>query len=105
RTPANNDGGIDVLPLLSRIEGEEDGEPSLPISALRDTGPDGFSATLSEMPDAAGKNSAKLSGFLREVLEESESLLSNEPLNETAVRDWIRRLKKHREEQIEREME
>jgi|GEM_PF-779248 len=103
RTPANEDGGIDILPLLNRIESEE--EPTLPESAPPNGDPEGFSDYLSELPDRVGKNSAKLSEYLREVLEESATLLSNEPLNEAAVRDCIRRLQGHREERTRREME
>ncbi len=44
------------------------------------------------------------SDFIREVLEDSLSVMSNEPLNDAVLGDCIRRLQKHREEQAIREL-
>ncbi|HLJ54500.1 MAG TPA: hypothetical protein VKT77_05625, partial [Chthonomonadaceae bacterium] len=47
---------------------------------------------------------AKTSDFIREVLEDSLSVMSNEPLSEAALNDCIRRLQMHREEQTIRNL-
>jgi hypothetical protein len=52
---------------------------------------------------SGGKMSAKTSDFIREVLEDSLSVMSNEPLNEAVLTDCIRRLQQYREEQTRRE--
>jgi hypothetical protein len=51
----------------------------------------------------SGKMSAKTSDFIREVLEDSLSVMSNEPLNEAVLTDCIRRLQQYREELARRE--
>jgi SspJ family small acid-soluble spore protein len=52
---------------------------------------------------SSGNMSAKTSDFIREVLEDSLSVMSNEPLNEAVLTDCIRRLQQYREEQVRRE--
>ena len=47
---------------------------------------------------------AKTSDFIREVLEDSLSVMSNEPLSDLVLADCIRRLQMHREEQATREI-
>ncbi len=44
----------------------------------------------------SGNHSAKLSAFIRELLEESDSMLSNEPLNEQTIDGCIRRLQERK---------
>jgi uncharacterized protein YnzC (UPF0291/DUF896 family) len=77
RTPATPEGGIDPLSLLRQVESEE---------------------------EQAETEAVKLSVFIRELLEESPFLVSNELLNEAAVSDCIHRLAKHRQDQEQREL-
>ncbi len=51
------------------------------------------------------RNPEKLTEFIREVLEESVSLVTKEPLNEAVIGDCIRRLQKYRIEIARRELE
>ena len=51
-----------------------------------------------------GQSASRTSNLIREVLEDSRSVMSNEPLNEAALDDCIRRLQSHREEQAIREL-
>ena len=48
---------------------------------------------------------AKLTEFTRDVLEESVSLVSKEPLNEAVIGDCIRRLQNHRNDLARRELQ
>ncbi len=89
RTPASADGGIEPQPILRRVEADEEGT-------------DGAEAETGERTGES--RPAKLSAFIRDVLEDSRSLVSNEPLNEAVIRDCIRRLERHRDEQTRREM-
>jgi DNA primase len=86
RTPAGPDGGLDLRPLLDTVQEEAAGLG--PWS--EETGGDA----------TAGQNSAKFSEFLRELLEDSVFTVSNERLNEVALRDCLERL---RQERIKRE--
>ena len=89
RTPASPDGGVDPQPVLRRVEAEEEGA----------NGAEGGSGEMS------GENPpAKLSAFIRDVLEDFRSITSNEPLNEAVIRDCIRRLERHRDEQTRRDL-
>ncbi|HZT40588.1 MAG TPA: DNA primase [Chthonomonadaceae bacterium] len=93
RTPAASDGGVDPLPLLRQIEAEEE---EAPASEEETAGADA---------DAnSNQNSAKLSIFLRHILEDSPYLVSNELLNEAAVTDCLKRLQQHRDRQLQREL-
>jgi DNA primase len=67
---------------------------------------DGLPPAMSEravVNPTGGRMSAKTSDFIREVLEDSLSVMSNEPLNEAVLTDCIRRLQQYREEQARRE--
>ena len=133
RTPAGPDGAIDPLALLQRAEAAEAeqlqrqiGDPTFlgfPENALKEM-PDGASnivpsqygtddaQRLSYAKDgeddlkrkSIGTNSAKTSEFIREVLEDSLSVMSNEPLSEAVLGDCIRRLQQHQEEQARQEL-
>jgi hypothetical protein len=52
----------------------------------------------------SGANTAKTLDFIREVLEDSLSVMSNEPLSEAVLGDCILRLQRHHEEQTRREL-
>ncbi len=102
RTPANVDGGIDPLPLLRSIEMAEEAEAEKDFEEKK-----GNSDTQEEPVGQEAwtrTQSAKISDYLRELLEDSLSVLSNEPLNEAAVADCIRRLHKHRADRDKREL-
>lgn len=87
RTPATPEGGIDPMLLLSQAESEDDAEP---ISA--ETEGDSTPSTL------------KLSETIRELLEDSPFLVSNDLLNEAAISDCIQRLRKRQQDQTQREL-
>jgi hypothetical protein len=53
---------------------------------------------------SGGINRARTSDFIREVLEDSLSVMSNEPLNEAVLVDCIRRLQRHRDDLATREI-
>ena len=89
RIPASSDGGIDPQSVLRRVESDEEAQ-------------DGAESRSSGQAD--GNTTAKLSAFIRETLEDFHSIASNEPLNEAVIRDCIRRLERHRDEQTRREL-
>lgn len=106
RTPAQADGSIDPLPLLYHAEDEENAERNTENGPVRD--PQGRSA-----PDAppvldnkasTSPLSSKLSTFIRDLLEDSVFLVSNERLNETVVADCIRRLEREAQDRQKREL-
>lgn len=100
RTPAAPDGGIDPLPLLRCLENEEETGEDRPSEKPEESSSD----SGGEFGASSGRHSAKLSGFLREILEDSPFLVSNEALNEAAVSDCIRRLQQHHADQVKREL-
>lgn len=104
RTPANADGGIDPLPLLRHIERDEEEadakEDSDEKKGNYDTeGESGWRESWAQ------RRSTKISEYLRDLLEDSRSVMSNEPLNEAVVAACIRRLEKYRADQIKRDLE
>lgn len=103
RTPANAEGGIDPLPLLHRIERDEEEADAKEDSAEKK----GNSESEGEpewQESWAQRRSTKISEYLRDLLEDSRSVMSNEPLNEVVVADCIRRLRKYRADQIHRDL-
>ena len=88
RTPAAADGSVDPQPLLRRAEEEEE--------AAYSGGNESGNQTNESGP-------AKLSWFIREVLEDFGSILSNEPVNEAVIKDCVRRLERYRDEQARRD--
>ena len=93
RTPAGSDGTIDPRPLLRQAEEEEE----------KAGGGQELADAMAEYDPSSG-GAKKLSYYIREVLEDFGSLVSNEPLNEAAMIDCIRRLQKRREEQSRQEL-
>ncbi|MCW3100717.1 MAG: primase, catalytic core, partial [Chthonomonadaceae bacterium] len=81
RTPANAEGGIDPLPLLRRIEMDEEEEDTKEESAEKKGNSDSESEPVWQ-ESWAQKRSTKISEYLRDLLEDSRSVMSNEPLNE-----------------------
>ena len=101
RTPANAEGGIDPLPLLRQVEMDEEAEEAKEDSSEKK----GNSESESEpawRESWAQRRSTKISEYLRDLLEDSRSVMSNEPLNEVVVADCIRRLQKYRADQDQR---
>lgn len=94
KTPANAEGGVEPLQVLLGIEKAE-AEAEIPDGAQVTTGKEGLISVLDSNSALSGKISAKLSDYLRDVVEDSTSVLSNEPLNEAAISGWIRRLHDH----------
>ena len=84
RTPPADDGGVAPQFVLRRAEEAEETAES--------------SEHSSEPPPA------KLSGFIRDVLEDFGSIVSKEPLNEAVLRACLRDLERHRDEQTRREL-
>ncbi len=103
RTPANEEGGIDPLPLLRRIEVEEEA-----ADAEKDSEEKKENSDLHEksawQDTRTRAQSAKISDYLRELLEDSLSVMSNEPLNEAAIADCLLRLQNHRADRAKREL-
>jgi DNA primase len=85
RTPANAEGEIDPLPLLHQAEAEEAQGDATTVAAA-----------------SPERRTLKLSQYIRDLLEDSPFLVSNEHLNEAAVSDCILRLRRHRESQTQR---
>ena len=110
RTPTSAEGTIEPYRILRLIEAEEEPEEETPeptplteIEGIEDAEEIPF--PLQAEPNfTARKASVKLSDFLREILEDSPFLVSNELLNEVSVSDCIRRLQKLREEQSKRDL-
>ncbi len=103
RTPANTEGGIDPLPLLRRIEmDEEEGETK--EDSLESKGNSESEGEPAWRESWAQRRSTKISEYLRDLLEDSRSVMSNEPLNEAVVADCIRRLQKYRADQVHRDL-
>ncbi len=103
RTPANEEGGIDSLPLLRHIEREEEAADTEKESAEKKGNRETEGETVVQESGTRGR-SAKISEYLRELLEDSLSVMSNEPLNEVVVADCIRRLEKYRADQVNRDL-
>lgn len=78
RTPASEDGGVDIAPLLREAESGD--------------------AAASE-PDCHG-----FSAFLRMLLEDSVFLVSNDLLTNVAIEDCLKRLRTHAAEQEQRSL-
>ena len=102
RTPANDEGGIDPFPLLRRMEMDEEEEDAKEDSSEKkgNSEAEGEPASREALER---KRSAKISEYLRDLLEDSRSVMSNEPLNEAVVADCIRRLQKYRADQVHRD--
>lgn len=73
--------------------------PPLPVDTEQPAEPE-----IVPLSAPASRNSAKFSYFIREVLEDSPFLVSNDQLNEAAVGACIARLQKHRNDQNQREL-
>ncbi len=88
-TPRGEDGAVDPMQLLSRIE----------LMPNRVNIGEGHPSTSNADPAhlAGSVSVARLSDYIREVVEESTSNLLNEPLNEATISGCIRRLRDHRE--------
>jgi len=103
RTPANPEGGIDPLPLLRRIEMDEEDE-----EAKKDSSEKKGNSESEDEPawqeSWTHRRSTKISEYLRDLLEDSRSVMSNEPLNDAVVADCIRRLQKYRADQVHRDL-
>ena len=98
RTPSNMEGGIDPLPILHSAQNEEEEETG--NNAERRVMNDEQNAVHSSLiTQHSSLPPVKFSNFIREVLEDSPFLASNERLNEAAIVNCIGRLKKHRAEQ------
>ncbi len=105
RTPSNMEGGVDPLPILHQAKDEEEetrkrGEEE----KIQDTRYEIREGEASSQPNTEYRTPntpvpAKFSEFIREVLEDSPFLASNERLNEAIIVNCIGRLKKHRAEQ------
>jgi DNA primase len=98
RTPATNSGTIDTHQLLAQIEAEETQLPE----------EDPFQEEIDRlyMPQNAilRTDSAKLSYYLREILEESFAGIANDPMTEASVQDCIGQLRRHRLDREVREI-
>jgi DNA primase len=98
RTPANSEGGIDTLPLLRQIERDEE-----EADTQKDSGEKKGNSEVEDEPAwqelQTRKRAPKISEYLRDLLEDSGSVMSNEPLNEVVVADCIRKLHKYRADQ------
>ena len=103
RTPANAEGGIDPLPLLRQIERDEEDADAKEESDAKKGNSD-FEGEPAWQDSWAQKRATKISEYLRDLLEDSRSVMSNEPVNELVVADCIRRLQKYRADQIHREL-
>ena len=77
------------------------------IEGISDQNPLDASVIVKELPkiDETRRIPAKLTEFTRDVLEESVSLVSKEPLNEAVIGDCIRRLQNYRDDLARRELQ
>ena len=96
RTPSNMEGGVDPLPILHGARNEEE---EIGRQGDRDTEGEASSSPNTEYRIPNTLPPVKFSDFIREVLEDSPFLASNERLNEAIIVNCIGRLKKHRAEQ------
>ena len=117
RTPGLKEGGENPppTPLDNETESEapsdsEEVDPFLQSSEIIDF--DGSKPPALQPPGqisgenkGARRNSAKLTEFIHEVLEESVSFVTKEPLNEAVIADCIKRLRRHRSDIARRELE
>ena len=99
RTPSNQEGGVDPLPILHRAENEEEEEKKGRKEEKKMEDGNGEYSPNTQYPTSNTLPTVKFSEFIREVLEDSPFLASNERLNEAAIVNCIGRLKKHRAEQ------
>jgi len=91
-TQPNSDGEINPLDVIRLIERE-----SLASDEALAVQPDPPEMLPYEQPDSiTGIYSAKMSNYLRDVVEDSETVLSNEPLNEATILGCLRRLEEYR---------
>lgn len=134
QTPANAEGAIDTLEFLAELENEDteqnpQEDPFAGDALHTNTNSmysneeengnqtenvflneaDLFHADTAQTGDLNSKTTsanetAKLSNYLRELLEDSSSLMSNEPHTEASLNDCMRRLKRHWEEQMQRRL-
>ena len=105
RTPANEDGGIEIAPLLHKIEDQE--REMLPVqnSMQKFADQEGIPDNFREEASITGQgHPPRLAEFLRSVLEDSIALAANEELNAGAVEDCIKRLQQYRDEGMRREL-
>jgi DNA primase len=95
--------------LLPPVEGKRETETDHHASASSRPSrkQEAFAGREEEPPkkSSASRNFAKMSEYIREVLEDSLSVVSNEPLSDAVINDCIRRLQKHREAQAKHELE
>ncbi len=97
RTPADSEGEIDKARLYHAMEAEEENpnEEEDPFANDRE---------LLERYGLSENTPLKLSPYVREFLEESSSIVSNEPLTEASVHDCIRRIRKYNEDKQKQEL-
>jgi DNA primase len=106
---AGDDAGGEAMELFSAAPeemGEEEANPlsARPPSENIDAELDAALSRRAAEYRASSRIPAKTSDLIREVLEDSLSVMSNEPLSEAVLVDCIRRLQQHREEQARREL-
>ena len=97
RTPANEEGEIDKARLFHTLESEEE-NPDV------EDDPFANDHELLERYGIAENTALKLSPYVREFLEESPSIVSNEPLTEASVHDCIRRIRRYNEDKQKQEL-
>lgn len=106
RTTAETDGSIDIPKLIYRVEQEE-------LQPIDDPYAEEDSAVSSpadlnaseKIAQEAKYDPSKLSYFIRDVLEDSPFLVSNEMLSEASLNSCILKLQKHWKDQARRELE
>jgi DNA primase len=103
RTPAHSDGGLDPGPLLrAAMEEEEISSPAAVSTydawATDDKAPGDPLEIKNSEQASPGRHFAKFSDFIRELLEESPYLVSNDSFNAATVQGCLRVLQKHRDE-------
>lgn len=114
RTPAQEDGSVDPVRLLRQVEHEEDllappaddpfADEPLPSGTGAEGTPSGSTPSFSPRNEPISPGHAKFSAFVRELLEESVYLASNEQLNLHVVNSCMSILRRHRIEQALREL-
>lgn len=91
-TPPREEGEINAGDVLNRIESGNDHNTEYQLNGKSEA--DMLAVDLDNT--TTGNHSAKMSEFIRDVIEESASALSKEPLNEATVNGCIRRLRDYR---------
>ncbi len=97
RTPANAEGQIDKARLLHELEAEEE-------NPNEEDDPFANDHELKERYGLAENSPVKLSITIKDFLEESVSIVSNEPLSEASINDCIRRIGKYNEDRQKQEL-